>query len=159
MILYRLRCTNGHEFEGWFKNGETFDVQVERSLVCCPECADTGVEKALMTPAIGRGGNGRPQAGTGSGIADTARERSVVPELPDNVRAGLQRLRAVVEARCENVGERFAEEAMKRHRAEGTGEHVVPSGIYGTMTSDERSALEDKGIDFATLPWIDRADA
>ena len=27
MILYRLRCSKGHEFESWFKDSKTYERQ------------------------------------------------------------------------------------------------------------------------------------
>ena len=50
MILFTLRCAQGHEFEGWFRNGDGFDAQQKAGEVACPECGDTSVEKAVMAP-------------------------------------------------------------------------------------------------------------
>jgi len=38
MIVYNLRCENGHIFEGWFKDSGAFTDQQERNLICCPVC-------------------------------------------------------------------------------------------------------------------------
>ena len=35
MILYRLRCAKGHEFDSWFKDGKTYERQEKRSLIGC----------------------------------------------------------------------------------------------------------------------------
>ena len=55
MIHYTLRCDNGHEFDGWFKDSAAFDRQAKRGLVECPGCGATRVSRALMAPAIGAG--------------------------------------------------------------------------------------------------------
>ncbi|WP_367160093.1 DUF1178 family protein [Kozakia baliensis] len=146
MIHYRLRCIGQHhEFEGWFKNAEAFTQQMEAGQLLCPHCGGQDIEKALMAPAI-------------------ARKREDVPApapaaaMPDDVRTALQKIRAVVEAHCDDVGTNFAAEALKRHHADM--ESAPPTrGIYGVMQPDEREMLEDEGVDFAMMPWIGRADA
>ncbi len=54
MIRYTLVCDKRHEFESWFANSAAYDKQARRGLVACPVCASTKVEKALMTPRLGR---------------------------------------------------------------------------------------------------------
>src|SRR6267378_2579781 len=56
MILYRLRCSKGHEFEGWFKDSKTYERQEKKSLIGCAVCGDGKVERALMAPRLGKGG-------------------------------------------------------------------------------------------------------
>lgn len=142
MIRYQLRCAAGHGFEGWFPSIKAFDEQAEAKLVMCPECGGRDVGKELMAPAV----------------------KSDVPVCTPftkeaQLRDALRRLRATVEAHCDDVGDRFAQEALRRHdqsfeRAERTGR-----GIYGTMNASEREALEDEGVAFAAIPWIARSDA
>src|SRR5689334_9449429 len=54
MIVFTLRCRDGHEFETWFRDGATYERQARRGLVTCPECGSTEVEKAVMAPRLGR---------------------------------------------------------------------------------------------------------
>src|SRR5262245_27554207 len=54
MILYRLRCSKGHEFESWFKDSKAYERQEKRSLIGCPECGDAKVGRAIMAPRIGK---------------------------------------------------------------------------------------------------------
>ena len=35
MILYRLRCSKGHEFESWFKDSKSYERQEKKSLIGC----------------------------------------------------------------------------------------------------------------------------
>ena len=56
MIRFSLRCDKGHEFEAWFRNGATYDRQAKRAEVLCPDCGSAKVMKAIMAPAINRGG-------------------------------------------------------------------------------------------------------
>ena len=59
MIRYSLICERKHDFEIWFKNSSDYDKQAKRGLVTCPACGSAKVEKALMTPSLGRGSKKR----------------------------------------------------------------------------------------------------
>ncbi|MBV8888067.1 MAG: DUF1178 family protein [Alphaproteobacteria bacterium] len=137
MILFALRCGAGHEFEGWFRDGAGFDAQQEAGEIACPECGDATIEKALMAPSIGR-----------------SRESKGRPQMPAQMRAALTELRKQVEANCDYVGERFAEEARRIHYGE-----TDPRGIYGEASRDESRALADEGVQFAWVPWVPSGDA
>ena len=52
MIAYNLICSDGHEFEGWFKDSAAFDAQAKQGVVTCPFCGDDEVKKAIMAPAV-----------------------------------------------------------------------------------------------------------
>jgi hypothetical protein len=132
MILFRLRCTHGHEFEAWFRDGDGFEAQKKAGEIACPECTDTSVEKAVMAPRLGR-----------------SREASPPAMSPAQFRAALITLRRQIESNCDYVGNRFAEEARRIHNGE-TDAH----GIYGEATEDESRELADEGISFGRIPWI-----
>jgi hypothetical protein len=53
MILFTLRCARGHQFEGWFRDGDGFEAQQKAGEISCPECGETKVEKAVMAPRLG----------------------------------------------------------------------------------------------------------
>ena len=131
MIRFSLRCSSDHEFEGWFRDGDTFETQQAAVEIACPHCGDTKVEKALMAPAIARS---RP---------------SGPPLSPAQMRAALIELRKQVETNCDYVGERFVEEARRIHYGE-----VDPHGIYGEASLDEARELSDEGIEVGRIPWI-----
>ena len=48
MIKYRLQCTHGHEFEGWFASSASYDAQVAAGQLTCPECNSREVGKSIM---------------------------------------------------------------------------------------------------------------
>ena len=52
MIRYTLNCDQGHTFESWFANSAAYDKQAKRSLIACPVCNSTKVEKAIMAPRL-----------------------------------------------------------------------------------------------------------
>lgn len=137
MILFTLRCARGHEFEGWFRDGDTFETQQQAGEIACPDCGDRGVEKAVMAPRLGRSREGHPPA------VD-----------PAKLRAALFELRRQVEANCDYVGDRFAEEARRIHYGE-----VDARGIYGEASAEESRELADEGISVRRIPWIAPSDS
>jgi len=136
MIVFDLKCSAGHGFEAWFKDGATFDKQVAAATVQCPECGDTAVEKALMAPKVGKGSAAR-QA-----------------RMEAQVKGMLRTMRKAVETNCDYVGPRFAEEARKIHYGQ-----TEARGIYGEASDTEAKSLREEGIEFGRLPWVPREDA
>jgi hypothetical protein len=135
MILFTLRCSQGHEFDGWFRDGDGFEAQRQGGEIACPHCGDTAVEKAVMAPRLGRSKEAKP------------------PMSPAQMRAALVELRRQVESNCDYVGGRFAEEARRIHYGE-----TDPRGIYGEASDEESRALSEEGIQFGRVPWIPRTD-
>ena len=135
MILFTLRCASGHEFDAWFRNGDGFEAQQRAGEIGCPHCGDSDVDKALMAPNISR-----------------SRDKPPAPS-PAMMKAALIAMRRQVEANCDYVGERFAEEARRIHYGEAD-----PHGIYGEASSDEARELVDEGIQVGCIPWVE-ADA
>jgi len=139
MILFKLKCASGHEFEGWFRDGATFNRQNARGQVACPECGSGEVDKAPMAP--------RPMRAASSDAANK-------PPRAEDVRRALQVLRRHVETHCENVGPQFAAEARAIHNGTASAR-----GIYGDATPEDSRALADDGIEFQTIPWVAPSDA
>jgi len=152
MIHYNLRCNDGHEFDGWYKDSAAFDRLAKRGLVECPHCGATKVERALMTPAVPKKSSQRPDPPPPV-PAKTERKKGG-GRIPAEVRAMLQRLRAEVEQNCDYVGPEFAEEARKIHRGDSD-----KRGIYGETTPAEAEALAEEGIEVSSIPWVPRADS
>ena len=161
MIHYQLCCDADHQFDGWFKDSETFERQAKRKLVSCPVCGGTEVRRALMAPGIRKKRQGATpviERDTVVPVPDTRRDPAPGQRaggvIPDQVRALLLKLRAEVEKNCDYVGPKFAEEARRIHNGE-----AQVRGIYGESTEAEAEALEDEGIMFAQIPWLPRADS
>jgi len=159
MIHYQLQCEAGHQFDGWFRDSATFDAQAGKGLIECPVCGTVEVSRAMMAPAVAKRAVERPRPAAPSpepsGPAPTPATRTgdVAKPMPDQLRAALQRLRAEVEARCDHVGERFAEEARRIHRGESEAR-----AIYGDATEEQAERLAEEGVSFARLPWVPRAE-
>ena len=136
MMLFKLRCAAGHEFEAWFRDNAAYDRQHGRGQIVCPDCGDDAVEKAVMAPRVAR----------------TRQDKA--PPSPAEMRRALQELRKQVETHCDYVGPRFAEEARRMHNGEATAR-----GIYGEATPTESKSLAEDGIEVASIPWVPLTDA
>ena len=158
MIHYQLRCAAGHEFDGWFKDSDSFETQAASGYVGCPACGTIEVSRALMTPGIARKGRARDVMPAPMPLPEPlpvpAGQPAAGGVMPDSVRVALQKLREEVETNCDYVGADFAEEARRIHNGE-----TAARGIYGESTDEEAEALEEDGINFARIPWAPRNDS
>jgi hypothetical protein len=145
MILFDVKCAKGHVFEAWFRDSNTADRQMAGRKVACPECGNAKVAKAPMAPRIGKkgGSEAKPQAPSREMVAMSAKLQKELGEL-----------RAKVEANCDYVGEKFAEEARKIHYGE-----TDPRSIYGETSKEEAHELVEEGVEFARIPWLPRHDS
>jgi hypothetical protein len=160
MILYRLRCSKGHEFESWFKDSRTYERQEKKSLIGCAVCGDAKVVRAPMAPRLGKGSKKMdvemPAAAAAPAPAPSPEQQqmaAMAKHMPKELREALLKVREQVEKNCEHVGDKFAEEARKIHYGESD-----KRGIYGETSDEEAEALADEGIEFGRLPWIPRGN-
>lgn len=131
MIVYALQCSDGHDFEGWFKDSNAFDEQAAGGKLRCPLCNSHRVVKAPMAPALG----------------NAAGERKSAPDEMRKMRQFVTGLRKYVEQNADYVGPKFPEEARKIHYGETEQRH-----IYGEATLKEARELVEEGVDVAPLP-------
>lgn len=136
MIVFDLKCPDDHVFEAWFRDGKTYDVQAAAGEIVCPICGGTKIDKALMAPNLTRRSSDRDA------------------ELAAKTMTQLRALRDHVEKNCDNVGERFPEEARKIHYGE-----TEKRSIYGESSLDEARDLHEEGIEFGILPPLPRHDS
>ena len=148
MILYDLRCKDGHQFEAWFRDSGAYDRQRKGSAVACPICGSKKVEKAMMAPAVAKGARGE--------AAPRPAPPAPSPEAVKMTEAMqmLRKLRQQIESNCDYVGPKFAEEARRIHYKEAR-----PRGIYGEATKSESDELSEEGIEFGTVPWVPPHDS
>lgn len=155
MILYRLRCSNGHEFDSWFKDSKTYERQEKKSLIGCAVCGDVAVQRALMTPRLGKKGGkaaapeeaASPPAPAPAPSPEQQQMAALARHMPKELREALVKVREQVEKNCEHVGDRFAEEARKIHYGE-----VEARGIYGEASREDARSLVDEGVPVLPLP-------
>ena len=134
MIKYNLTCECGNAFESWFANSSEFDSLIRKKLVKCIYCDSSSVKKTVMAPRLTRKSN----------------QISKKTKLQRRIKKQLVDFKKYIEKNCENVGERFPQEARNIHYDKKTSK-----GIYGKATSEETSELIEEGIDVCTLPWLD----
>jgi hypothetical protein len=154
MILYDLKCSQGHQFEAWFKDSGTYDKQAKRGDVECPVCSDTGIEKAIMAPSIssstrkkGLEYDAPAKRGSRGGQIDEGRASEVAREILEAV----GKVQKQVEENCEDVGDKFADEARAIHYGE-----AEERGIYGEATKSEVEELAEEDIPVSRIPWKKR---
>lgn len=184
MIRYALACRAGHAFESWFRNSADFDDQSARGFVACPVCGSAEVEKALMTPRLGRSAklsSDRMAAVAAAAMAEVAAEapdRSVESASAAPTSAGVPvaapasgpDVKAPVALMSPQEIELRRKLRELRDHLLQSAEHVGPRfpdearrmhygeiehrSIYGEASPDEVEAMLDEGIEFHPLPML-----
>ena len=126
MIIFDLQCAREHQFEGWFKSREEYDRENEAKRLVCPMCGDSHI---TLLP-------------TGGHVS--VKERAVTY---DKQKHFVRALTEYVEKNFDNVGPKFAQEALKMHF-----EEVDHRNIRGTMTDEEERELQEEGIQYLKVP-------
>lgn len=134
MILYRLICSRGHEFESWFRDSETYDRQAAQAAVGCPFCDSIQVSKAIMAPHVARG-------------KEEPSRPALLDESHATLRAMIQELREKIAASTEDVGACFPDEARRIHDGEAEAR-----AIRGRASFEEAKALLEEGIEIMPVP-------
>ena len=134
MIVFDLECSRGHKFEGWFDSGKAFEEQCEQGLVSCPICGDTDVRRILSPVALkkARGPN----------------DQSDQPSDGIDYKRLAQEIVRYVQENFEDVGPKFATEALKMHYG-----ITEPRNIRGSATEEEEKILKEEGIEFFKIPF------
>ncbi len=140
VIIYDLVCDNEHKFEGWFKDRASFEDQKRRKCIECPVCGSVLVEMVPSSISI----SGRKA----SAERDREDDRNVsVPTM-------LKMLNDFIDKHFDDVGDRFADVAIKMHRGEETKRN-----IKGVTTKEEQETLEEEGIEFLRIPPPPKLDS
>ncbi len=125
MIIYDLKCEKGHTFEGWFKDQQTWTLQNSQKLVSCPVCSSTNIEMVPFSITI---------MGKDSRAADKLQEKEITPA------GALRMLHQYIDKNFEDVGDKFAEIALKIHYGD-----EEKRNIKGTSTPQEEDNLKEEG--------------
>ena len=133
MIIYDLRCSNDHRFEGWFDGNEDFERQLMHGQLFCPYCEDAHIKKAPSPVAIKK---------QGSPLGERDRTHQRWREFCRYVRDSF-----------EDVGHNFAQEALKVHC--GLTEE---RNIRGVTTEVEEDMLKKEGVPFFKIPMAQPLD-
>lgn len=134
VIIYDIKCENGHTFEGWFKDRQAWVEQNAGRLVCCPVCNSSSVEIAPSSLTI----MGKDSKPPGTRTFPGGRCFS--------------RCAATLKTAFEDVGNKFAEVALKIHTRA-----MKERNIKGTTTPREETVLKEEGVSFIkiSLPKMD----
>jgi hypothetical protein len=144
MKVLNLGCGNGHVFEGWFASDDELADQLARGLVECPLCADKAISRLPSAPRLNLSGAREPQV---DGAPRQAVAQPAPGSLPPDVQAAWLRVVNHLVQNTDDVGDRFAEEARRIHYGEQPAR-----GIRGQVTSEERQALQEEGIETFSVP-------
>ncbi|RJX30448.1 MAG: DUF1178 family protein [Desulfarculus sp.] len=134
MIIFDLKCAQGHPFEGWFEDHKDLQSQLKRGLVACPVCGSEKVERVPSTFAIAKGARSQPD----QEMAAKLLGRSVKRYFLENF---------------DNVGPQFAKEALKMHYGASQ-----PRNIRGVSTPEEEKMLKQEGIEFFKVGPMEAED-
>lgn len=131
MIAFDLMCANGHTFEGWFDNLESFERQDSENMIICPLCENTEIKKILSPVAMKSSSKYSPE------IKNSAIDYHKLAMEMINY----------IQNEFEDMGTGFTKEALKIHYGAAEARN-----IRGTATKDEEKILEEEGVPFVKFP-------
>lgn len=137
MIVFDLKCSRGHVFEGWFDNLKSYEEQNAKNMISCPQCNDMKIKKVPSAVAM-RSSTG-PIRGEDTSPIDYKR---LAKEMVD-----------YIHREFENLGTDFTKEALKIHY--GVAEE---RNIRGSATEAEEKLLKDEGVQFFKIPLLKKED-
>ena len=137
MIVFDLNCSNGHSFEGWFKDLESFNEQNSKGMITCPFCKSTSINRVLSPVAI----------------KSSQGEEKKPPEIKPDYQKLANGVMEYIKINFDDVGTDFTKEALKMHY--GVAEK---RNIRGSATEGEEETLRDEGIKYIKVPPIKTQD-
>ena len=149
MKVCDLHCPRAPVFEGWFGSEADFRNQMDKGLVQCPMCGSQQLRKGLSAPRLNFGAKApasAPAATANAVVGATAPAPTPVVTADDRRKqqalqaAWLQASREIVQ-KTEDVGDRFADEALRMHKGE---EPQRP--IRGQATPRQAMELLEEGV-------------
>jgi hypothetical protein len=130
MISIDMECSNGHIFEGWFDSLDAFEKQNAKDMVVCPFCNDSDIRRILSPVTVKKSVSEKDSA-----VAFAKYQLAVQDFIKE------------VWQNSEDVGARFAAEALKMHYGV-----IDKRNIRGVATTEEEKILKEEGIDFIKIP-------
>ena len=136
MVIFDLQCTHLHIFEGWFSSLEELKSQLEKGLVSCPVCDDKNVQKIPTAPKLARSSVDKEiKSAAGKALQFTQQQDF------------LRKVHTHIEENYEDVGTKFADQALKMHQGE-----LEQKGIRGSATKDQVHELNKAGVEAVPIP-------
>jgi len=153
MIKYQLSCNNEHQFDGWFPNIAEFERQQEKKLLICPLCDSNQVDRAIMSPGIGKSKSKSKTKTTSKSQLD--KEEFYKAQFTDDTMIPasqakniLRKIRKKIVTEFDNVGDRFVKEYRKHEKGERDDK------FYGVPSKEEVKQLVEEGVDLFHLPNV-----
>ena len=139
MILYNLKCTNGHNFNSWFASAETFDKLSRLGQLSCEVCGCSEIKKDLMSPNLQ------------SESKNTKFKKNMLVKPYSEAEKILKDFKEKIEKNSENVGRNFAKIAREIHEGDAPERSII-----GEATPKETLELIEDEIPVTPLPWFNR---
>jgi len=136
VIVFDLLCDEQHRFEGWFRNSEEFESQLDSGLLTCPICGSEHVSKQLSPSRLNFGKN--------------EKQTQELLSIQQDAQQLADRIAQYINTHFEDVGSEFAEEARKMYYGD-----IDERSIRGTATRDEALELYEEGIDIFPIQNAD----
>lgn len=153
MIKYQLNCNNEHQFDGWFPNIAEFERQQEKKLLICPLCDSNQVDRAIMSPGIGKSKSKSKTKTTSKSQSDNEEfykaqftDDTMIPA--SQAKNILRKIRKKIVREFDNVGYRFMKEYRKHEKGERNDK------FYGVPSKEEVKELVEEGVDLFHLPNV-----
>lgn len=136
VVIFDLQCEGLHVFEGWFSSSDDLKAQLEKGMVICPICDDKNVHKIPTASKLVRSSPGKElKAGASTAL------------LYKHQQDFLRKVHTHIEKNYEDVGTKFADQALKMHQGE-----MEQKGIRGSATKDQVHELNKAGVEAVSIP-------
>lgn len=156
MVIFELECARKHRFEGWFKDAKSFETQSKHGLVECPVCC---AKRVMRVPSGCHMGATEKLVNTHRTDTDKAKTSTdMTPKQKIDAPAKtaqvdpiifLKALHHYVKTNSKDVGEKFADTAIKMHRNE-----IPAESISGTANADQIQRLDEEGVSYVPVPKL-----
>ncbi len=133
MIKYTLNCNNGHQFDSWFSNSDSYENLKKNGYLECAICSSKKVQKSLMAPRI---------------THESGKKRERLISAQTDLEKEIKALKHKIKTTATDVGENFPSEARAMHYGEKEEKPII-----GKTTLDEARDLAEEGIPFVPVPW------
>ncbi|KMY66582.1 hypothetical protein AAU61_15710 [Desulfocarbo indianensis] len=132
MLVFDLQCDQGHRFEGWFDSHKDLAKQIKNKMIACPVCGAESVRQVPSSFAIAKRGQASPRPNEGDS-----------PDPDAAARLLGEALKRYLKENFEDVGAKFANEALKMHFGA-----TETRNIRGVSTPEEEKMLQREGVNF-----------
>ncbi len=158
MIHINFICKLEHQFDGWFKNHEMLEGQLQQNQIACPVCNSVNVSKELCTPSITtskqkkRNQQDKLKRDNLRALDKilAQKEHKKSPQALQAIDDVKKQLQQYVHDNFENVGDSFATKAIQMHK-----DQIEKQAIYGTASSKDVIKMKELDVPLVNIDWMD----